>query len=70
MKTYSDAEIAELATWAENEERQLAPDSEGKKGYGALRQGADWVLRFRATMRHRNIEDVGDAKVAQIQRKQ
>jgi hypothetical protein len=62
MKQYSDADLAELADYAENEERQLPAVSEGRKAYGAIRQGVDWLLRFRARERQRNIENAGRDK--------
>lgn len=47
MKEKTDAELAEWADWAEANER-ITTDSELKKSYGAIRQGADWILRYRA----------------------
>lgn len=46
MKNYTDEELAELADYSERNEREaLNPDA--KKAFAALRQGADWLIRFR-----------------------
>jgi hypothetical protein len=63
MKTFTDVELAELADWAERNERE-AMDPDLKKSYGAIRQGSDWLLRYRTKERQRNIETAGNmAKV-------
>lgn len=55
MKNFTDDELAELADWAERNEREaLNPDA--KKAYGAMRQGADWLIRFRIKERKAKLE--------------
>lgn len=50
MKNFTDEELADLADWAEKNERSAAnPDA--KRAYGAMRQGADWLLRLRTKER-------------------
>jgi len=56
MKDYTDSELAELADWAENQDRQN-PSPEAKKGYGAVRQGVDWLLRWRARERQTQLDN-------------
>ena len=58
MKTFSDVDLTELADWAEQQERaEVNPDA--KKAYGAMRQGADWLLRFRVKQRQKELEAAG-----------
>lgn len=58
MKNYTDEEIAELADWAERMEREtMLPDA--KKAYGAMRQGADWLIRFRIKEKAQQREAIG-----------
>ena len=59
MKTYNDVDLVELADWAERNERE-AIDPDLKKSYGAIRQGSDWLLRYRTKMRQREIENAGN----------
>jgi hypothetical protein len=60
MKNFTDAELAELADWAEKNERENAhPDL--KKAYGAIRQGTDWLIRFRVKEKQQKIEQAGNA---------
>jgi len=61
MKNFSDVELVELADWAEKLEREsLDPDL--KKSYGAIRQGADWLLRYRTKQRQRDLENSDHTK--------
>lgn len=56
MKTdYTDVELAEIAEWAEAQER-LEADANYKKAYGAIRQGMDWLLRARTRRRQKELE--------------
>ncbi len=49
-KTYTDEDLADLADWAEKNER--APiNADAKKAYGAIRQGVDWLLRLKTRER-------------------
>ncbi len=52
---YTDVELAELAEWAETQER-LEADPNYKKAYSGLRQGADWLLRYRTRRRQKELE--------------
>jgi hypothetical protein len=62
MKSFSDVELAELADWAESNERSsLEPDA--KKAYGAIRQGADWLIRFHIKKRQQDLEKAGDSEL-------
>jgi hypothetical protein len=71
-KSWTDEELAELAQWAEENERavinptltgqavgfsQLAQDK--KKAYGAIRQGIDWLLRTRIIEHAQNVAGAG-----------
>lgn len=49
-REYTDNDLAELADWAEEQERTTV-NTEWKKAYGAIRQGADWLLRRHARMK-------------------
>src|SRR2546423_1438170 len=63
MKNFSDVDLTELADWAEQNERAEAnPDA--KKAYGAMRQGADWLLRFRVKQKQKELEAAGNTKTA------
>lgn len=58
MKDFTDEELVELADWSEKQERETVhPDA--KKAYGAIRQGADWLLRFRTKEKAKQIATVG-----------
>ena len=57
MKDMSDVELTELADWAERHERE-ATDLDLKKSYGAIRQGSDWLLRYKVRERQREIDRV------------
>lgn len=73
MKTnWTDEELAELAQWAEENERavvnptltgssvgfsQVAHDK--KKAYGAIRQGIDWLLRTRIIEHAQKVDQAG-----------
>jgi len=56
MEKYTDMDLANLADWAEAEDR-ASNDPEKKKAYAAMRQGADWLLRYRAKERQNNLEN-------------
>lgn len=43
---YTNEDLAQLATWAESQEREAKSDLH-RRGAGAIRQGADWMLRAR-----------------------
>jgi hypothetical protein len=58
MKDYTDAELAEIAEWAETQERMIT-SAESKKAYGAIRQGMDWLIRYRVMERQRLLENSG-----------
>ena len=58
MERFDDGELAALADWAELQDRN-STDPEVKKAYGALRQGSDWLLRWRAKQRQKRIETAG-----------
>lgn len=62
MKNLTDSELVQLADWAETGERE-AVDPELKKSYGAIRQGSDWLLRYRTKVRQRELENAGNVKV-------
>ena len=69
MKNFTDAELAELADWAEKYERE-ALDPDLKKSYGAIRQGADWLLRYRTKKRQQELDAAGSTKVTSFDKKQ
>jgi hypothetical protein len=58
MKSFTDVELADLADWAEKNERESV-DPDLKKAYGAMRQGSDWLLRHRTKERQRQLEAAG-----------
>ena len=66
MKEYSDIELVELADWAEMKFGETL-DPELKKSYGAIRQGADWLLRYRTKMRNRSMEQAGEPVIVKRQ---
>lgn len=47
---FTEKELAALADRAEEMER-VTPNPDWKKAYGAIRQGADWLLRRMASAR-------------------
>ena len=59
MKNFTDAELAELADWAERQEREKI-DPDEKKAYAAMRQGSDWLLRWRTKQRQKELEATGN----------
>lgn len=61
MRNFTDAELAELADWAEKNERETV-DPDLKKAYGAIRQGSDWLLRYRIKARQHELEQSGSSK--------
>jgi hypothetical protein len=61
MKNFTDEELVELADYAEEQERStLNPDE--KKAWGAIRQGADWLMRFRIKAKKNQLESAGERK--------
>lgn len=56
---FSDEDLARLADWAERQE--LGAEQDWKKGYQAIRQGADWIIRRRALKKHKEL--VGNENV-------
>lgn len=71
MKNLTDVELTELADWAEAQDRaEVHPDA--KKAYGAIRQGVDWLLRFRIKQKQRELESIAGSAPAKppIERKQ
>lgn len=65
---YSDADLADLAYWAEEQER-VSQQLDLKRAYGAVRQGADWLLRWRTKEREHLLRS-GDGGPAVQARKQ
>lgn len=64
MKDFTDVELAELADWSEKKERETH-DPDGKKAYGAIRQGTDWLIRWRVKQRQHELEHSGQQKPVQ-----
>ena len=62
MKNFTDVELTELADWAEAQERS-EPHPDAKKAFGAIRQGADWLLRFRIKQAQQKLEQTGSGPV-------
>jgi len=64
MREYTDEELAQLAQWAEAKERGSVGEQK-KKGYGAIRQGIDWVLRDRILERQQDISTAEKPKLVE-----
>lgn len=58
VKTFTDVELTEMADWAEQNERSVTHPDE-KKAFGAIRQGYDWLLRFRIKQAQQKLEQIG-----------
>jgi hypothetical protein len=59
MKDLTDVELTELADWAELKgNAEVHPD--GKRAYGAIRQGVDWLIRFRIKQKQAELEKAGN----------
>jgi hypothetical protein len=69
MRDYTDHEIAEMAVWAERNERATQQENK-KKAFGAIRQGLDWLLRERILEKQEKIEEVGKPQIKAVERHQ
>ncbi len=69
MKDYTDHELAEMASWAERNERATQHENK-KKAFGAIRQGMDWLLRERVLEKQEKLEESGKPEIIPRQRPQ
>lgn len=49
-RQYNEKDLVQIADWAEEQER-VTVNVEWKRAFGAIRQGADWLLRRMAAAR-------------------
>lgn len=59
----TDFELAELADWAEQHEKDEL-DDKTRRAYGAIRQGMDWLIRLRIQKKQRELQAAGNTRPA------